>query len=471
MASVLATAVAAGNGPDPSIGTNPIVTGYQGELRSQIADGPDESVRLKRLHQLRNAEAMVELVSALPPDGRPGRILYLASGIHLAPLALCELLPEESPCTIVLTEIDGTIAKDVSALLEELARTGRLSDLRSEHDDDGFSWRFRMADRPIHIELVLANGERLIDPALLRETDLVISHDWSGDPLGNLTVVHDVLLAVRSSDGGPPPMLMIEDLERHPYPIDMTFFTPVARTSLPYGHRASERGTGFHGDIELGEPLFGGGVLLDFSDSWWRDVDRETLDGVFDLLLFNEFDAERQNVLVGGDDPLLAPALLDWYAAFGLRTIAGGNLDTSAGSRSEIMATAARALPAMNPDSRHRLSCRLQLYRCLLQARAAGADIRKEMPSASSSRGAGPGDFPTETMETMYREALRHAGDYRRSKDAERAEAAQTIETTEPQPLLDALASCPVAEPGPDDDPATYWLGVYERLAEELAPW
>ena len=443
-----------------------VVLAYQHDLRTQTADGTSDRERLQRLHQLRNADAMVELVSALPPAHRPSRILYPAAGSHLAPLALCELLPAETPCTLVLTEIDPSVSSEISALLNEFARNGLVSNLE---DDGDRSWDFQLAGRPVRIDLTLVDGESLIEAALLDGIDLVINHDWSGDPLGNLLVIHELLLAVQPIDDQLPPALMIEDLERHPYPIDLTLFMPVARTSLPYGHRDSERGSGLHGDIELGQPLFGGGVVLDFSDAWWRDVDRETLDGVFDLLLFSEFDTERQNVLVGGDDPLLAPALLDWYSAYGLRTTAGGNLDNTPGGRSEIMVAAARALPAMKPELRRILSCRLQLYRCLLQARAAGADIRKDMPSADSSRVAVPDGLPTETMEAMYREALRHVGDYRRSKEAERQAAKDALAVLRDPRVQRALSACPIPEPGSDDDPVAFWRAQYQRLAADLA--
>ncbi len=465
MAAILATVAAVGAGPHPTEETCGVVIDYQNDLRTQIVDGTDERERLERLHQLRNAEAMVELVSALPPAGRPSRILYLASGSHLAPLALCELLPAGAPCGLVLTEIDGSVSKDLSAILDELSRTKRISDLR--RDNEG-SWRFGLAGHPVRIELALVDGESLIEPTLLHDANLVINHDWSGDPLGNLRVVHAVLLAIRSLDSVPP-MLMIEDLSNHPYSIDLRFFSPVVRTRQSYGHRASERGPGLHGDIELGEPLFGGGVLLDFSDSWWRRVDRKTLDGVFDLILFNEFDTERQNVLVGGADPLLAPAMLDWYSNFGSRTIAGGDLNSSTGSRSEIMIAAAAAMPLMQPDLQRHLACRLQLYNCLLKSRAAGAEIRESMPSARFSRRAEPGDFPTATMDSMYREALRHATDYRRQKEAERAAAAHTIEALEGTPVVEAMASCPISPPAPDEDPAAFWLAAYQRLAEDLS--
>ena len=130
----------------------------------------------------------------------------------LAPLALCELLPAGAPCSLVLTEIDGSIGKDVSALLHELSRTERISALQL--DNDGRFWQFQLAGHPVRIELELVGRGSLVEPALVHDADLVINHDWSGDPLGILMVVHELLLALRSLDGAPP-MLMIEDLERH----------------------------------------------------------------------------------------------------------------------------------------------------------------------------------------------------------------------------------------------------------------
>ena len=48
-----------------------------------------------------NVEAMAEMVGTLPQGRRPRRVLYLASGSHLAPLVLCEALPGGEPVEVL----------------------------------------------------------------------------------------------------------------------------------------------------------------------------------------------------------------------------------------------------------------------------------------------------------------------------------------------------------------------------------
>ena len=61
------------------------------------------------------------MVEDLPEGERPRRILYLASGGHLAPLVLCEALPPTAPCSLVFTEIDPTVQGAISLQLQNLA--------------------------------------------------------------------------------------------------------------------------------------------------------------------------------------------------------------------------------------------------------------------------------------------------------------------------------------------------------------
>jgi hypothetical protein len=425
----------------------------------------------RSLHQLRNLPAMVDLVESLPPEQRPATILYLASGSHVAPLAICDTLPEERPCRVVLTEIDPTVRRPIERALDELTRAGCLSPPVSSTTDDGVSWRFRMGRRPVELELHLVDPEaspELVQPRLLESAELVISHDWSGEPLGNLQVIRMMLASLRTMEDPKPRLLMIEDLGAHPYPVDLSLFSPVAATSLPYGHRESDLGPASHGDRELGEPLFGGGVLLSFSDGWWRTADPPQVTAVFDLLLFSDFGYERQNVLSGGADPLIAPALLDWYSGFGYRSVSGASVRERTDHLAGVVRMAANAAREMSPSSQGRLACRLQTLRCLLQALVGGADIRPHLPAARFTRRPAPGRFPDPTMETMYRDAVRHAGDYRSAKERERLEAAGTVEVLESTGVRELLVSCPIDEPS-DGETATAWLARYDRLVATAA--
>jgi hypothetical protein len=452
-----------------------VIAGHWRELVArQSAPGADRDGIRQRLHQLRNFEAMVSLIGRIEVELRPRRITYLASGAHLAPLALCELLPPDSPCELLFTEIDAGVQGAIDEALLELARDGGLSELHAGVPIEGPGrrrWSFRLAGRPVTLDLWVedAPGEtRLLRTELLEDTDLLISHDWSGDPLVNLGVVYHTLRACRELDRPRAPLLMIEDLERHPYPIDLSPFSPAARTREAYGHRAADGAVGRHGEVELGQPLFGGAVLLGFSDRWWKRVDEDELGAVLDLLLLGRFDTERQNVLEGGEDPLIAPALLDWYTGFGARTIDGGDLVSDPGLRAHTVRRVVAALPEMQSEHRKRMQCHLQLYRCLLEARSASANIRELMPSAELRRRPAPGAFPTPTMERLHREAVRATGRYRKAKEAERTAVTELLGVFDEAPVARALDACPVSEPEPGEDAAEAWAAAYREVLGRL---
>jgi len=439
---------------------------------------PAERDRILRLrHQLRNHGAMRELVEALPLEERPRRVLYLASGAHLAPLALCEALPEGASCDLTMTEVDPSVQGEIGDLLGELVRLELASGLEVGEPLPGGgsrTWRLRLGSHPVSVTLrVEPRGPDGMPPRLIRASDLagadlVVSHDWSGDPLSNLRVVYDLLVAARAA-GGRAPRLMIEDLERHPYPVDLSFFSPLARTGQPYGHRTSGAGVGRHGTVELGEPLFGGGVILGFAATWWRKVDPEALEGFFNFLLFNQFDDQRQNVLEGGRRPLVVPALLDWWTGFGRRTISNRNLAEEPGARDRMLGAAAAVAARLEPPLRQRLACRLALYRSLTQLRAAGADLGPLLPVPGCCRTLEPRDFPSDAMESLYDEALAN-GAVRDADLAEEAkEATRRLERFNAPELVELAAECPVGAPSAADAGADAWLATARRVTVRLA--
>lgn len=443
----------------------PLHDDYARRLAAGSTDAPSMAIAWRRL---RHVDAMVELVARIPEQQRPRRILYLAAGTHLAPLALCELLPADDPCSLTLTDADPAVREGVATALGELAAAGAVVGLVIE----GNQCRFSIAGHPVSLTIqpVHAGPVPDIEPRWLRQADLVITHDWSGDPLEILRVVFELLRAARDGGIEDPPLLMVENLERHPYPIDLGLFSPVVRSSSVYGHRGRLPGSDGHDGDERGPPLFGGAVLLGFSDRWWREVSPETLSAVFDVLLFNEFLFDRQNVLEGGDDPLLAPALLDWWTGFGARTVVGDDLRGRFDEFLAVPPAAARAIPAMGPENRRRLACRLQLLRSLVHARADGADFHDLMPAARYPRRPLPGDYPNREMEAAYRDALRHAAKFRADMETARAESARMAATLDSDDMNNALAPCPVARPSPNEDPAAWWAAVYRALAVGLSP-
>lgn len=365
--AVLAAALLSGTAP--ALGTDESAL-----LRFAASDRVSPSAA----KQLRNAEAFRDVLRKLPAARRPRRILYLASGSHIAPLAACELLPRRSPCALTFTEVDPGVRRPLQAVLAELQAAGLVRRLAFRENRAGGRWAFTLSGRPVTLSLrIVERDARATSPVhaeVLGGHDLTISHDWSGDPLANLRLILDYLRAVRSRGPAPPPPLLLEDLERHPYPIDLSFFGPLARTSLAYGHRASRDGSVGHDGDELGPPLFGGAALLGFGDPWWRRVDDGDLAGFFDFLLLGEFDAERRNVLTRGGTAVVAPALLDWWTAFGRRTVESRDLFRHPEVRREMLSAAVRVTPLLDPVARRRLACRLVLYRTLAALKVLGYD-------------------------------------------------------------------------------------------------
>ncbi len=452
-------AAAGGCAGPPEAGSAPSIGDYAADLSNPV-DEPTPETRLM-MHRLRNLDAMVDLVSSLPHAERPRSIAYLASGDHLAPLGLCELLPEGETCRLIFTEVDPGLQVGIDEGVAHLAQADCLQLVKTGPDIQGASgrreWQLAVGSNRATIELRVTDPDTpgsaaLITPQLLNEVDLVISHDWSGEPIGNLQVIRQFVAAARHRPESPP-MLMIEDLEAHLFPVDLSPFVRRATTSRPYGHRDSGEGAGRHGRVELGEPIFGGAALLDFSDPWWREIDNASLDGFFDFLLMNQFDSDRRNVLRGGPDPLVAPMLLDWWTGYGARGIDGKPFEPGSASRILMLDAAVKAAELAGPSVRRRIACRLRLYSLLLRIRAAGGDTLDLMPGAALSK---RGDaLVSADMERLYRQALRRAGDFRAERDAFAKYASEVLVFLDDDRALEVLARCTgsgTAETGEPND-------------------
>ncbi len=465
IAVVLAAAISAG-APVTAVAS------VFGALAAELEASSSSPQVLSLRHSIRNHRAMFELVQALPEQRRPTRILYLASGSHIAPLAACAALPTGTPCSLVFTELDPTVQEGLHAILERCERARVVTELSASEpiapSGGRRQWTFRLAGRPVTLELVVrapsddGAAPSLIEPGQLTETDLVISHDWSGDQLGNLQVIHELLSATRAGGLARVPMLMIEDLESHLYPVDLSLFVPLARSRQPYGHRASSAGVGRHGAAELGTPLYGGGVVLGFDVGWWREVDSAARAAVFDLLLLSAYDDQRQNVLEGGAEPVLAPTVLDWWTGFGRRTVSGQDLAQGPAVRRSAVEESITLLPQLPPELGRRLACRVRLYRCLLEARAAGVEVRSLMPAAHVGQRLRPEDFPSEEMRTLHREAMRHLREMRADDRRAVEDVAPLLERLRSVSVTQATAACPCSLPAaaPPTDGES-WAAAY----------
>jgi len=208
--------------------------------------------------------------------------------------------------------------------------------------------------------------------------------------------------------------------------------------------------------------------VLGFADPWWRTVDPASLEDVLNFLVFNQFDNQRQNVLEGGDEPLLAPAMLDWWTDYGHRTLAGRDVREDTGVKERMLRAVAAVMPGLGPQLRQRMACRVALYRALLEARVGGVGTLSLMPAAEHVRRPEPGSLPSPEMERLYREALAQAELYRADQERERRESAELLETLGSTEWNDLAATCPELEGCPRVGDGDGWATIYRTLSEQL---
>lgn len=340
-----------------------------------LACGSPEAAAQAR--RLRNAPAFADLGSRLSLPGSPVTVAYPASGDHLAPLALCEADRSARPYRFLLGDSDAARARELARGLKELEGEGLLRGLAEEtgRRPGETRWKARLGRHPLEVVFRVTAASPL---SLVEEEwkgggriQAVVVHDWSGDPFENLHMLYGFVRLLRGRAAAPVPLLLLEDLERHPYPVDLTLFSPAARTGLPYGHRGKKEGC--EDGEELGTPLFGGAVALSFSDRWWERVSEGDLPWVFDFLWFSLCDEERRNVLRGGGEPLLAPWPADWVSGYGSRSVAGGDVRDLAGFRLTLVRKAVSLESLLSPALRPRWRSLLALYGSALDAVAEGA--------------------------------------------------------------------------------------------------
>ena len=307
------------------------------------------------------------------------------------------------------------------------------------------------------------SGENRLYPSwALAQSDMVVTHDWAGDQQENLRLVWELLLSTRRANLSTSPLMMIEDLERHPYPVDLEFFSPIARTSLPYGHRSPLDTEGVPQGMELGQPLYGGGVVLGFDASWWRGLDDTSLMCAFNFLLFNQFDDHRLNVVQGGPDPVLAPLLLDWYTGFGYRAIDGQDVRMNRNIKPAMLERVPALAGTLSPPLQQRWACRMLLMRCLLELEAGGADVEELFPPARHTRRLGDPSypFPTALVESTAQEAQTHAEDYVAARAQQREVAAALARLAEGSSSVAATSPCLPTGSGWPTDRAS-WRALY----------
>ena len=448
---------------------------------SSASSGSARKEAYVRLNQIRNHKAISEMLAELPAPLRPSRILYAASGDHMAPLVACVDDPGARPYSFLYTEVDTGVREGIDGFLKFLERQGVISKLSSGSPPPGkpgaYAWSFRLGRHPVTLTLVLnpregqAEPSRLYPAWALEQSDMVITHDWAGDQQDNLRLVWELLQSVRTSRAEKAPLMMIEDLERHPYPVDLSFFSPLARTKRPYGHRESlPVQAGVPPGVELGTPLYGGAVVLGFTEGWWKGLDDTSLMCAFNFLLFNQFDDCRINVITGGTDPVLAPAILDWSTGFGYRAIDGQDVRRNRNIKPAMIERLPALAGTMPQGLQKRWACRMLLYRCLLELEAGGTDVDELFPSARFTRRLGDPShtFPTPEVEAMAKEAQTHAEEYAMAQGREREVAAALARLAEASSFVAAVGPCLPADGSKLPGDKASWRALYRATLSSL---
>ena len=400
----------------------------------------------------------------------------------MAPLVACATDSSAKPYTFIYTEVNPSLHEDIDDFLRLLVREGIASNLKavpppSDHADK-FAWSFTFGRHPVSLALVIdsaehgSGGNRLYPTWALTCSEMVITHDWAGDQQENLRLIWELLKSVRRTGASRAPLMMIENLEQHPYPVDLALFSPLAKTALPYGHRQLLKlPSGVTPGVELGTSLYGGGIVLSFADTWWKGVDDDSLISAFNFLLFNEFDNERLNTILGGPEPVLSPPILDWMAGFGTRSIEGEDVIKNRAIK-ETMVTNAPLLANYLPVTlRKRWACRMVMLWSLLELEASGAAVDDLMPSARFLRRAGDSGFPfpTRTMEQRYEEAKAEAHTTNFAHGRQRLDAAKDLRSIARMPAYRMVCSlCSIGLPIDGCGAQDTWRKAYLSARETL---
>jgi hypothetical protein len=373
----------------------------------------------------------------------------------MAPLVACVTDPSARPYAFIYTEVNPSVGEGIDGFLKLLVREKVVSNLSSGTPPSGkrgsFIWSFNLGRHPVSLTLVInpavpLQGDNRLYPAwALAQSDMVITHDWAGDQQENLRLVWELLQSVRKSGTAGSPLMMLEDLERHPYPVDLSFFCPLSRTLRPYGHcEPLMLPAGLPKNVEMGTPLYGGGIVLGFADTWWRGIDETSLICAFNFLLFNQFDNERTNVIEGGTDPVLAPALLDWSTGFGYRAIDGQDVRLNRNIKPAMIERLSALAGIFSLPLAERWRCRMLLYKAVLELQAGGGMPDDLFPPARYPRRLGDPSrpFPSTGVGTMAREAQSEEANYLAAKEQERQVTGALLRLTEGSSYLGPAGAC-----------------------------
>lgn len=352
----------------------------------------------QHLHDIRSHRAFWELWEAWRWSKPELEVLYVGSGAHLAPLVFLHGTNAPKKVTYTYTELNPFCAMRLEAFLMTMVRAGLYSDLvveagpvpgsrfaerwSKEREGRGLTsasaikftrwvmlaseemgipasfvarFRFRRGETRAEIRLFVRvpdarpESTSYFNLSDLESADLAITHDWDHDPRGNLKVLLDFVEAHWAGSRAKPLAVMMEDLRKHPFPVELGFFNPVAGSSSGYGHQEYKRWSdGTKAEEEDGASLYGGGVILEPDMAYLGALSRDDRTDLFNLALFGGSALGRRNVDVIGGKLAIAPALLDLGSGYAAYDVRGADLQ----DKPDFLAGLARAearLPAATP--------------------------------------------------------------------------------------------------------------------------
>jgi hypothetical protein len=477
--------------------------------RAKIAKGQGAEEKLEALygilHDIRNYQAFQELWQAWGWSKPQLDALYVGSGSHIAPLVFLETGTLKR-ARFTFTEVDPHAPARLEAMLGLMQTRGVFTGLtvhwrpvdvtsltarwkaalagpdgealqtsldafvpwygRAADDlkvNPGFEvfYRFRAGACEVELRMLVGATEakegstacyRLSD---FQKADLFITHDWDSSPRGNLALLLEVLSSYPRGDQERPLAVMMEDLEKYPYPVDMEIFHPVARSKSGYGHvEYAHLPSGRRLLAEDGATLYGGGVILQPDTRYFNALPPERLEALFDLLLFAPGVYDRFNVDVIGGRRVSAPPILDIDVGYGYRDVRGRDLRGSSEFPQGLAGSAIALVsgPPTPPAPVFGALCGLlTLYRSALEVRA-GRDVSPLL----SCDGPGVLDNPFLTFQQArqkFDHACAHKSEIAARLDAEKPSFAQASALLARSAPRSCFAGSPPGSRGDQADP------------------
>lgn len=321
------------------------------------------------LHNIRHYKAFRDLWKKFNWQKDKITILYPASGGHIAPFEIIHS-GKIKEATFIFTEVDHSVIPRLEILLRELENHGFYRDveikifplygqiyestvpakdasqeevqrwIKSEINKKGqappleviFSFKFN--NSLIYLNLILKGTSKNKGSTDLyriddfEKADLIITHDWSFDPRENL---HLLKLFIESACAINKKniLIMMENLESYPMPIDIKIFNIISKTNLDYGHSyyytlPNNKQIEWEGEFSL----YGGGVILNPDLNFFCDLNEAEKRFLFDLIILKEYGFDRANYDIINMKKVPAPLLLDLYIGYSYKNIDGNKISS-----------------------------------------------------------------------------------------------------------------------------------------------